>query len=793
MILVILGAILYDHYRKKPDYTQADPREENVRQKIAQQIEQVATSEVDPKIKLGIQRALAIVKSGAVAQAVNMENQSPSGVNSPAFAPTSASSVATVTTSSASTTVVPAKAPTSNAITLLYVGAFLFVTAMIIFIAAPVLSGGVKTLLVLFTATLFYGLGLWLHQASKIFRPAGQTFVAIGMVILPLVGIAAYNLVFEEQHAYAIWLVTSVASFGAYVYALQKFRTTLMGYLSILSALSLAESAVLTTGLPLYFVSWTLSLIAIALAIISKYKKLWVEQKEPLQFSAHLLLPTSLVIAAVNIPKFGWWQFSAALVLSAMFYVYCAQDKDKTITDRSTFYAIAMLMLLGVVPSVSTALRASMQASLIALLTATSVVATSLTVLTRAGQHPLYRQSLEILGFVPFISIWFLLGNEVILIALTLSLVILVSVAYALRSAIWLCAAFVPLLAMPLAASSTIDGGLSALTLSIIYSSIGVSALAVRYIVANRAKDLQQSVSILYVAALVMGWVFAVNHGIQFGALILAVDMVLVAIASFIEREPNMFGVAYGGLFVAVTMALSTNDTNFGLYLSIAYAVLSLSAFGIAQLSPGSLRAQLIQRIAPFGMYAASLSAFFTATASSNVPPALLIVAAAMLWFQSRKRAEVELESAAYISISAAVSWVLINLGIKELLVFTHLWAVTFALMYMWRNDANDKANADNFLLLSLVSLSVPFGLQTLGNSGTARGWLFVIEHLGLMLLGMTIKNDKVMKWGLVVAVGGVIFQLRDLTFLLLGALGLTVIGIAIWLLNREGKKPGNK
>ena len=61
------------------------------------------------------------------------------------------------------------------------------------------------------------------------------------------------------------------------------------------------------------------------------------------------------------------------------------------------------------------------------------------------------------------------------------------------------------------------------------------------------------------------------------------------------------------------------------------------------------------------------------------------------------------------------------------------------------------------------------------------------------MLLGMTIKNDKVMKWGLVVAVGGVIFQLRDLTFLLLGALGLTVIGIAIWLLNREGKKPGNK
>ena len=94
--------------------------------------------------------------------------------------------------------------------------------------------------------------------------------------------------------------------------------------------------------------------------------------------------------------------------------------------------------------------------------------------------------------------------------------------------------------------------------------------------------------------------------------------------------------------------------------------------------------------------------------------------------------------------------------------------------------------------MLALLAFSVPFGLQTLGNSGTARGWLFVIEHILLILLGISMKNNTVIKWGLVATIGAVIFQLRDLTFLLLGILGLTVIGIAIWLLNREGKKPGN-
>ena len=798
ILFVLLLVLLYDHFRKKPDFSNLEPLQDtHLRLEIAQQIESAAKSETDEKIKQGMLRATAIVNSGAVAIAANLEGSEQAATNQKVSLSNGLQSTRTVadtaTASVSSSTVSTAtKPPQSNAITLLYVGAFLFVSAMIIFIAAPVLSGGVKTLLVFLTATLFYGTGLWLHQSSKLFRSAGQTFVAIGMVTLPLVGVAAYNLVFNEQHAYAIWFMTSIVSCGAYVYALFKLRTPLMGYLSVLSALSLVESAVLTTGLPLYFISWTLALVAIGLAILGKYKHLWPEQKEPLEFSAHLLLPSAVVVAAFNIQTFGWWQFSAALVLAAAFYAYCAQEKDQSIDNQSTFYAITTLFVLATVPSVATAIGSSMQASLIALLTATAVLATNLALFTRFGQHYLFRQTISVFGIVPFIVIWFLLGQDVILIALSLSIIILGSVAYSLKSAAWLSASFVPLLAMPLAVSSLKTNGLSASSLSIIYVAMGVVALGARYLTRDKDKDTNLAISSLYVISLSMGWFFAVNHSLQYSAVILTINMCLLAIASFIEREAKIFGAAFAGLFVAIALALSNTGSKIGLYISLSYAILALSSYAVAEVFNTSERSKIIQQIAPFGVYAASLSAFFTNSADSNVPAILLIVAALTLWYQSKKTSEIELETTAYISVAGAISWLLINADVRELLMYTHLWAATFGLMYYWRKKSNDNQNANNFLMLALLAFSVPFGLQTLGNSGTARGWLFVIEHILLILLGMSMKNDTVIKWGLVATIGAVIFQLRDLTFLLLGILGLTVIGIAIWLLNREGKKPGN-
>jgi hypothetical protein len=801
-VLLVIGLYIYDKSTKpsRPYYQSPPPPDTS---KLLSKLQEAASTEKDPKVKQGIQRAISIVQSrGAVANAASMENVldlQTDAQDLPVNAMLNDTSVSSASTEAPLISLTD-ESPRSNAITLLYVGAFLFITAMVIFIAAPVFSGGIKTFLVLLASVVFYSLGLWMHQGSKQFKPAGQSFVAIGMIILPLVGVAAYNLIFNQSHSFAIWFTTSLVSFVAYVYALSKIRTTLMGYLSVLSALSLAESAVLTTGLPLYFVSWTLALISIGLSVLSRFKDLWPEQKQPLSFSAQLLLPTALVVAVLNIQTFGWWQFTAALVLASAFYGYCAWNKNDSILNRSTFTALSVLSLVAIVPSTATALDFNIRVAMTALLVAVALLTSSLTLLTKVGRSPLFDQTLHVLGVVPFITFGFLLGKDVIVPSMVLNIVIFGTIAYTARSAGWLVASFIPVLALPLATNTALETTINPITFAAIYSVMGIMGLIVRMLIDDLSNEVKTAVSGFYIVSLAIGFIFGVQQSLYFGAFILAIDMALLALASYVEQKTELFGIAYSGLYVVVAMALSGINDNFGLYLSLSFALLSLVPYAFTELYSKSSRAQIVSQIAVYGLYLASLSSFFTGSTSSTTPALLLLPAAALLWRQSQKStisklyvAAVDEQSTVFITVASSCSWVLFNLGARELLIYTHLWAVTFAIMYYWRATAKDEFRSQNFLYLSLASLTIPFGFQVLGDSGSVRGWLFVIEHLLLMMGGMAIKNDAVIKWGLIVSVGAVLYQLRDLTYLLLGILGLSVIGVAVWLLNREGKSSATK
>lgn len=96
----------------------------------------------------------------------------------------------------------------------LYLGAFFIVVAAGILVSYNYeqLSGISKTILLGFFALAFYLAGILLYVKTKKIRPAGLTFTGIGLVLIPLVGLGAYNFIFMGQHGNYVWFATSLVT-----------------------------------------------------------------------------------------------------------------------------------------------------------------------------------------------------------------------------------------------------------------------------------------------------------------------------------------------------------------------------------------------------------------------------------------------------------------------------------------------------------------------------------------------------------------------------------------------------
>ncbi len=89
-----------------------------------------------------------------------------------------------------------------------------------------------------------------------------------------------------------------------------------------------------------------------------------------------------------------------------------------------------------------------------------------------------------------------------------------------------------------------------------------------------------------------------------------------------------------------------------------------------------------------------------------------------------------------------------------------------------------------------LVSATIPLALQVIaGNAGGLYGWWFLGEQIAIMLLGMTIRKRFVTRWGMYVAVGAVLYQLRSLAWLSLTLLALFLISLAVYQLQKSDDK----
>lgn len=231
----------------------------------------------------------------------------------------SVSATPTATTSSPPKVI---KAPTKqdNALILLYFGAFLFVAATGLFVGFGELTGTVRTALVAILAAAMYGGGIWIFSHTTRLKQAGIGFAAIGMAIVPLVGLAAYNFIFEQAQAPAVWFLTSVVCLGLYTHAMVVFRSTLIGYLQIFTLLSLFESSIAVINAPLYYYVWALSLTGLLSLVLSTMLGIWPELRTSTKQLNPYFLPIAVGISLIMIPTAGSMQFAVTLLISAGYY-----------------------------------------------------------------------------------------------------------------------------------------------------------------------------------------------------------------------------------------------------------------------------------------------------------------------------------------------------------------------------------------------------------------------------------------------------------------------------------------
>lgn len=289
------------------------------------------------------------------------------------------------------------KQPLDGTLLLLYFGAFLFVASAGLFVAFGGFSGAVRTLLVLLTTAVMYGGGFNLYSRNKRLEPAGIAFVAIGMAIAPLVGVAVYHYMASGLHPALIWLGTSVLCLAMYANALKKLQTTFISYLFIFSFISLFESAIAVVNGSVQYYIWSLILVGMGLRILRVFRES-EDLKESSAISAQIIIPLSTLVSLYLVSARGVGQLSVSLLLAAIYY---SMEAFRDRQNKPLFAAVSQVLYLVAIATGVFAISAHGLSVAIALMAAVAAQLAIICVLPARGEVSQNFASIAFISVMP--------------------------------------------------------------------------------------------------------------------------------------------------------------------------------------------------------------------------------------------------------------------------------------------------------------------------------------------------------------------------------------------------------
>lgn len=278
-----------------------------LRLSISERLHHLATTESDEIVRARLHAVADSVRDEAIEPAAQSQPVEP-----PKKVPPSVQPVAAAATSQA-------QHQLDSVSVLLYFGAFLLLAGVALFVGLSDFDGHSKTLAVVVLAGIFYSAGLYLYERIERLKPAALAFTAIGLLTLPLAGVAAYSYVFTHAGSW-VWLVTSAVSLVLYSFALWRIRQSFIGYLSVFMCLSLWLSIVAVIQVPVYYFGWAAILLGMAYLVVARRASNWPELEQPLSVSASVMVPTAMLLLLFAGESMGIINQGISLALTAAFY-----------------------------------------------------------------------------------------------------------------------------------------------------------------------------------------------------------------------------------------------------------------------------------------------------------------------------------------------------------------------------------------------------------------------------------------------------------------------------------------
>jgi len=687
-----------------------------------------------------------------------------------------------------------------STISLLYIGAFLLLGGIGLFVVYGDFSGFVRLTTMLLAAIAFYGSGIMLWKGSSRLRPAAMTFLAIGLALIPLSGGATVYLL--DTPTSASWFVTSLIGLALYGYALYVVRSQVMEYLSFILWLSLSVSVLNLTDMSVIGLVWGVLFISSASLVLVRWlvESAIIDLTASSQTVSTFLVPLAVAYGYLYNGIYSTSQLGVSLMLAALYYLICLIAVEMTEVRRAYY----ILLTHG------TALFGLM-CFLYVYLSDTDSFALSLmglgiihAIIWLFGRRvlsvvPLYDQFVYYLGAGLAVVAWTLVVEdpELSLIGLSAVVVISVMLSIARYKVVPFGLAIISGLILPFALAAVVPGDGSEVYLqyvSIYLLVVGLLLGSVRYAwrsFSERVVLLQLSYGFCLLAAWVAG--LSTEHFLWQIVMSIAVLGSVIIVAMYDKYPQVLYAVLPIG-FTITTIVLDKIFPAMVWHEIIVYgaSIVSIVLYLVSlMINRDWYRLPLVVSTVAGGIIAWSV--VFTSMTEGQytltyTAPVLLAVVSLVVLFEKRlfKGGVLFVLLPGFGFILALMQTIGLTWNEVNILVYSHILAVYgLASSYLIAKYSTSKELISLSKYTTLAIFTLPVAIQALANGGT-YSLVLLFEQLALLIFGVATNRSYAVYWGAVVSVLSVIYLLRSFFYLQLLIAAVVLIGYAVYRLSRK-------
>ncbi|MEI6498834.1 MAG: DUF2157 domain-containing protein [bacterium] len=671
---------------------------------------------------------------------------------------------------------------------LLYVGAFMVVIAAGIFVGFNYqsLSGNFKIIFMTIFTLAFYFAGLWSYLKSDKIKEAGLTFLTIGLILFPLVGLAFFKFS-DVGHGNIVWFATSIVTTVLYVLSLYLVKKTYLAYFVTFISLSLFESTVSLFGVPIYYFAWGMALFSIIFILISK-----VSQKDNLlsdsfALSGKIFLPISILLSLLTLGD-SLMAVAINLLLASLFY-FLANLLEIKQGLKEGFLALSLVLLpIGIMLILTEKNISNVNmAYVFGLLTVAYLVGYEAIRSKLADKRPAL--VIIISGLIPVLMCFLFVGDyKGIVLTLLYALLVNAYCFYRGKEIFNLVLALGSIMIIPKYILTLIQND-SLEMASLVYIILGFLLFSLHYLI-KRFDERGNPIS--FIAYLLS---FGISTVVLFGS-----SNHLEATLLFLFNALFFYGLSYlknRNVFEAISsIILLLVAINFGQYLDLSHInyIYIFMIYGAILFGLSMLPTRKSTVFSYIGLVGVLFGAIYGVSEQSLLPISALALFGAMSLIKSFEEKSIPAQYFSYGVFVLVLEWLFNYNHWTQIQIFTLPWSLFFGAVALHRSKLKDTNGVDLASSASLVFLTIPILLQSFfASDGPVYALLLGLESVALILVGIAINYKLILRWGIVFLIIDVLYQSRVFIaavpkWMIIGVVGIVLLVGATILLSKRPK-----